>query len=144
MNTRLLTTWLVLLVVCIVYVKSEWKDPGTPLKSPFAPPEGKTVQVAKNSGDLHRSDTRKHSHSKNKHTHHDPRGDKILPTRRKVSGQCAGRSYVPRTHICCNGKIIRRQGMRPACCGDVVYDFVFDLCCEKNEVRPRTVGRPFC
>ncbi|ESO91452.1 hypothetical protein LOTGIDRAFT_153896 [Lottia gigantea] len=116
------------MIVYLVYVNGEWDD--HILGSPFAQPKS---DHHGDFGDHHKP-----------HIHHDPRGDKIKTIRKKVAGVCGGEVYFPRSHICCDGILHRRQGMRPACCGDKLYDFVFDLCCDENKVRPRTVGRPVC
>ncbi|XP_055881467.1 uncharacterized protein LOC106054055 [Biomphalaria glabrata] len=50
-------------------------------------------------------------------------------SRGQVNAQCGYQSYSPRTQICCQGQVLRRQGIQPSCCGTQTYDNVFNKCC---------------
>ncbi|RUS75968.1 hypothetical protein EGW08_016275, partial [Elysia chlorotica] len=45
------------------------------------------------------------------------------------SGRCGNLSYSPRSQICCQGRVQRRQGMTPACCGQQSFDSAYSKCC---------------
>ncbi|KAK7102527.1 uncharacterized protein [Littorina saxatilis] len=74
-----------------------------------------------------------------------PRYQKSPWANHKKTGDniCGGRRYSARDHICCQNTLQKRQGLRPACCGTLSFDFVFSLCCN-DKLTPRTAGRPFC
>ncbi|XP_059144500.1 uncharacterized protein LOC131931699 [Physella acuta] len=61
----------------------------------------------------------------------------------KATGQCGYQRYSPRTQICCQGQIIRRQGIKPSCCGTLTYDAVFNKCCT-GVVTFRSPVEPDC
>ncbi|XP_005111785.1 basic salivary proline-rich protein 1 isoform X2 [Aplysia californica] len=45
------------------------------------------------------------------------------------SARCGNRRYSPRSQICCQGNIHKRQEVNPACCGGDSYDTLFQKCC---------------
>jgi len=63
--------------------------------------------------------------------------------RRLFRPKCRGRPYNPSFYMCCNGYLVRRTGLRPACCGRYPYDTTFYQCCGGNRVR-KTGLRPAC
>ncbi|CAL1532078.1 unnamed protein product [Lymnaea stagnalis] len=47
----------------------------------------------------------------------------------RSNARCGWQRYAPRTQICCQGQVLRRQGIKPSCCGTEAYDTVFNKCC---------------
>ncbi|KAJ7314320.1 hypothetical protein OS493_039355 [Desmophyllum pertusum] len=63
--------------------------------------------------------------------------------RRFFRSVCGGRRYNPTFRMCCNGNIVSKPGIRPACCGRSSYNPTFRMCCNGNIVS-RPGIRPAC
>ncbi|CAG5127757.1 unnamed protein product [Candidula unifasciata] len=61
----------------------------------------------------------------------------------KANARCGKFKYNPRNQICCQGKVLRRHGVSPACCKGEAYDTVFNKCCN-GIISVRTNGQSDC
>ena len=62
---------------------------------------------------------------------------------RRRSYPCGQRRYNANFDMCCDGKIVSRRGLRPACCRTQGYDAKFDMCCG-GKIVSRSGLRPAC
>ncbi|BFZ08833.1 hypothetical protein BsWGS_11872 [Bradybaena similaris] len=72
-----------------------------------------------------------------------PRVNEELSGSGKANARCGKFKYNPRNQICCEGKVLRRHGVSPACCKAEAYDTVFNKCCN-GVISIRTNGKSDC
>ncbi|GFR89133.1 galaxin [Elysia marginata] len=150
-------------------VQTEWREgqrvnaPTQPMQEPAIPERiipsvpPRTLGSPRSQGKVTNQGSPKESVSNQEKDMHDPAPGVTQWTRYtprpKVRGQeepsdaptgrCGSSRYSPRSQICCQGRVQRRQGMKPSCCGRQSFDSAFSKCCD-GIVSLRTSQQPEC